>query len=391
MKILQVCPIFLSETASGSSKVAYMISKELVRRGHSVTVFASDAMVGYSRTQSGFEESDGIRIYRFRNVGFTFARRNKLFITPEMIHVLKKKITHFDITHLHEYRTFQNIVTVHYAKKHGVPYVLQAHGSLPRIHVKKRLKWIYDAFFGYRLLMDASKVISLSQTEALQYSSMGVPKEKIEVIPNGIDLYVNLPPKGSFKKKFNIPEDKKIILYLGRIHKIKGIDFLIKAYAYLLRNNNCNDAILVIAGPDDGYLSEAKELTRSLGISSSVLFPGFLKEKEKMSSYNDSTTVVYPSRYEPFGLVSLESAISSKPIMVAKGTPMSRVVEKGKFGFSVKYGDTEALAKLLELMIKDDALASEMGTRGRLYVADNCSLEKTVDKLERLYETLKAK
>jgi glycosyltransferase involved in cell wall biosynthesis len=95
---------------------------------------------------------------------------------------------------------------------------LQVHGSLPRIGAKQQLKWIYDVLFGYRLLRDASKVIALTRVEAEQYRRMGVPEEKIAIIPNGIDLseYAELPPKGVFKKKFNIPEDRKIILYLGQ-------------------------------------------------------------------------------------------------------------------------------------------------------------------------------
>ena len=102
-----------------------------------------------------------------------------------------------------------------------------------------------------------------------------MPEEKkIEIISNGIDLseYGDLPPKGCFKKKFNLSEDRKIILYLGRIHKIKGIDFLIKAFAHLINEMNFRDAVLVIAGPDDGYLNETKFLAQDLGILNSILF-----------------------------------------------------------------------------------------------------------------------
>ena len=100
---------------------------------------------------------------------------------------------------------------------------------------------------------------------------MGVPEEKIAIIPNGIDLseYASLPPEGSFKKKFGIKEKEKIVLYLGRIHKIKGIDILVKAFANVIKK--LDSVRLVVVGPDDGYLSELQALIKALRIEDNVL------------------------------------------------------------------------------------------------------------------------
>ena len=215
-----------------------------------------------------------------------------------------------------------------------------------------------------------------------------MPEGKIEVIPNGIDLseYGDLPPKGSFKKKFNIPEDKKIILYLGRIHKTKGIDFLVRAYAHLIKNMKCKDAVLVIAGPDDGYLTEAKRLVNSLRVADKVVFTGMLSEKEKISAYVDSTICTYLRRYEPFGLVPLEAAACGTPVIVSSGTYMANVVDEGKFGFSVKYGDINELAEIMGKMLNNDDLLSEMGQKGRKFVFENCNWVNIVTKLEKAYK-----
>jgi len=392
MKILQVVSYFHPAYAFGGPvKVVYQISKELAKRGHDVVVYTSDAKDFDSRLNIGFSDNvNGIRVYRFRNLSMMLVKRVKLFITPKMALFVRKEVKTFDIIHLHEYRALQNIVIAYYAKKYGVPYVLQAHGSLPRFITKRRLKWIYDVLFGYRILKDSSKVIALSWVEAEQYKRMGVPEEKIEVISNGIDLseYGNLLPKRSFKKKFSIDDDEKIILYLGRIHKLKGIDFLIKSFAHLVKNG-VKDAKLVLAGADDGYLSTAENLINSLGCSSNALFVGALTHEDKISAYIDSTVVVYPERFNVFGLVPLEAAAFSKPVIVSNENYMSKVVEGGGFGFSVNYGDVEALAKLFKSLVMNDVLASKMGTRGRQYVADNYSLEKVLDKLEKLYEAVK--
>jgi glycosyltransferase involved in cell wall biosynthesis len=289
---------------------------------------------------------------------------------------------------MHNYRTFQNIIVHHYAKKYGVPYVLQAHGSLPRIMAKQRLKWIYDVFFGYRLLRDASRVIALSGVEADQYRSVGVPEERIEVIPNGIDLseYADLPPKGSFKKKIGIDNDKKMILYLGRIHKTKGIDFLVRAYACLLKSMKDNNAVLVVAGSDDGYLAEAKRLAASLKIADKVVFTGMLSEKEKVGAYVDSSIVVNVEPRNVFGLVPLEAAACSTPVIVSKSNAVSDIIDRGRFGFSVNYGDINELARIMGKMLDNEVLLREMGQNGRWFVSKNFSWNRIITSFEKVYK-----
>jgi len=108
------------------------------------------------------------------------------------------------------------------------------------------------------------------RNEAEQYRRMGVPEEKIAIIPNWIDLseYASLPPEDSFKKKFGLKEREKIVLYLGRIHKIKGIDILVKAFANVIKLDSVR---LVVGGTDDGYLSELQALIKALRIEHNVL------------------------------------------------------------------------------------------------------------------------
>jgi glycosyltransferase involved in cell wall biosynthesis len=182
MKILQVIPVF-SALFGGPVTVVRSICKELSKR-HEVTVYTT-AAVDKRRDFKEFpveDESEGFRIVYFPRIlklcGFN--------ISPAMGKTLRESISKYDVVHLHSWRQFQDITVHRYAKKCNVPYILQAHGSLPRIGDWRRLKWIYDVFFGHRLLRDASKVIALSNAEAEQYKAMGAPEGKIAIIPNGI-------------------------------------------------------------------------------------------------------------------------------------------------------------------------------------------------------------
>jgi glycosyltransferase involved in cell wall biosynthesis len=217
---------------------------------------------------------------------------------------------------------------------------------------------------------------------------MSVPEEKIAIIPNGIDLceYAELPPKGSFKKKFNIPEDRKIILYLGRIHRIKGIDLLVKAYVYLINEMNFKDAVLVVAGPDDGFLNEVKSLVYNLGIAGSVLFTGPLYGRDKLEAFVDSEIFVLPSRYETFPLTVLEVYACGKPIVASKVGGLKDLVIDGETGLLFDSENVEQLAESVFNLLNDTDVAKEMGLKGKNFVRENFTIENVVERLERVYE-----
>jgi glycosyltransferase involved in cell wall biosynthesis len=385
MRILQVVPWFSTgKAASGYVQVVYNVSRELVKRGHEVEVYTSNFLDGKRKMENDSLVIDQIKVNYFNYI----MRHYAFFLTPSMIPAVRKNLKEFDVIHIHDFRTFQSIVTYYYARKYNVPYVLQAHGSLPRAYSWQKLKWLYDELFGYKLLRDASKVIALTRVEAEQYERMGVPQEKIAIIPNGIDLseYAELPSKGVFKRKFNIPEDRKIILYLGRIHKIKGIDFLVKAYAHLKNEMKYRDALLVIAGPDSGYLGEIKSLVQALGISNYVLFVGPLYREDKLAAYVDSEVYVLPSRYETFPMTLLEAYACEKPMVASKVGGLIDLVIDRETGLLFEPGNVKQLAKSILNLLNDNDVAKEMGLKGKNFVRRNFVIEKVVERLEKVYE-----
>jgi glycosyltransferase involved in cell wall biosynthesis len=385
MKILQVVPYFHPAYAFGGPvKVAYSISKELVKRGHSVTVYTTDIKSQTERLNvPNVMDVDGIEVHYMRNLFLAPVRMSNLFLSPELILTCKSELPKFDLVHLHEFTTFQNIVVSHYSKKYGVPYVLQAHGSIPIIGRKGR-KLLFNAMFGNKILRNASKVFALTNIEKMHYQLRGFTDEKITIIPNGIDLsdYEHLPPKGSFKKEFRIQSGKKIILYLGRLHKTKGIRLLINAYAYLVKTLGCKDTLLVIAGPDDGYLNEVISLVTSLGISDSVLFTGFIDNEDKLAALVDANVFVTPSFYG-FPMTFLEACAVGIPIVTTmQGDSLEWI--NGNVG-SVTPSTYNELAEALRLVISDVELAHNFSVNCKKTVGTLFSIEKIVDRIEHVY------
>ena len=393
MKILQVIPYF-EWSYGGPVRVLYQLSRELAKRGHDVTIYTTDVGRRNPLTEKQkirFDSNSKVQYFKCQNNWI--ADRLKLHVSFQMFSAIKDNLTDFDVVHLHEARGIPNLLVWYYAKKFGIPYILQARGSLPKTIPGQNvglvcLKIMFDTILGNNILRDTSKVIALCRIEAEQYMDMRVPEEKIAFIPNGIDLsdYANLPHKGSFKEKFNIPKDTKIVLYLGRIHKIKGIDFLVKAYAHLIEK--FNNVLLVVVGPDDGYLDKLRGLISSLNIVDDVLFTGPLYGKDKLEAYVDADIFVLPSRYETFPNVVLEAYACSKLVIASDVMSIPDIVLHGKTGLLFQAGDSQELTKMLLYALTHLEEAEKMGHRARKFVEEKYSIDKVVDSLKFLYETI---
>ena len=385
MKILHVTNTFYPAWAYGGiAQVAYHLCKRLVKRGHDVTVFTTDVYNESSRIKykDNPDIVDGIKIYRFRNISNWLAW--KRYPTPlSLVPIAKRKIKEFDVIHIHGSRSPIDVPIYHYAKKYNIPYILQAHGSLPRIVEKQKLKKLYDIFFGYKILRKASKVIALTSTEAEQYKKVGVDEDKIEIVPNGIDLseYENLPQKGDFRSKYSIKDDEKIILYLGRMHAIKGIDLLVEVFSDLVED--LDNVKLVIVGPDDGFLSTLKRQIEDLKIDDKILLTGPLYERNKLEVYVDADVYVLPSVYDTFPVTVLEACTCGTPVIVTDRCGIADFVD-GKVGYVVEY-DKEQLRDAICKVLNEEKLRKQFGENGKKLVMEQFTWSKIVKQLENVY------
>jgi glycosyltransferase involved in cell wall biosynthesis len=221
--------------------------------------------------------------------------------------------------------------------------------------------------------------------EAEQYKNIGVPEEKIEIIPNGIDMsqYADQPSKGSFKKKFSIKDNGKIVLYLGRIHRIKGIDILVEAFANVLKK--LENVKLVVVGPDDGFLGELKQLIKALKVEDDVIMPGPLYGREKLEAYVDADFYVLPSRYETFPMTVLEAVACGKPVILTEKCGVAEYF-RNKVGLVVKPDSKHLEEALLELLLNREKRA--IFEKNSKTVIEKFTISQIASKLEKVYEEL---
>lgn len=382
MKILQVCGMFSSGTRiGGPASVVYQLSEGLMQREHKVTIYTSDVGLDSAAAYEYINSLQAVEVHPFHSwldlLGFHF--------TPAVVGKAKKELKDFDIIHLHVYRGFQNIIICHYARKYGVPYVLDAHGSVPKLYRKGR-KWIFDVAFGYKMLRGASKVIAETELGVNEYKELGINQDKILQIAPGFNVeeFSQLPSYGHFRSKFNIKE-KHMVLFLGRVHWIKGVDFIVESFYELTKCRS--DVILVIAG-SNFWLNKPtlEDLIDKLNLSSRVLFTGFLSVEDKLSALVDANVVVQTSIYEQgIALTSIEAILCNTPIIVSKNTGAGEDVEKMDGGYLVEFGNKDELRNTIQKILNNPAEAERKTQKAKDYIKANLSLERKVVEFEKLY------
>ncbi|RMG89670.1 MAG: glycosyltransferase [Chloroflexi bacterium] len=237
-------------------------------------------------------------------------------------------------------------------------------------------KWLIWHFLGQGRVMrlaDAFHVTGESECKDLRRLGFRQP---VAIIPNGVDV----PP---FVKK---PSGKeKILLYLGRVHKKKGIDFLLRAWSVM--EPRYPQWRLVVAGPDDGgYLPQYKRLARELSLER-VTFSGAVYGEQKLSLYRAAHLYVLPTRSENFAMTVAEALAAGTPAIVTKGAPWAGLEREGA-GWWIESGVEPLVASLEKALGMAGERLAEMGFRGRKWMIREYSWEIIGKQMEAFYAWL---
>ncbi len=179
----------------------------------------------------------------------------------------------------------------------------------------------------------------------------GALPERISVVPCGVDLELFQPVDKEITKQELGFGDDKIILFVGRIEPLKGIEQLLKAMPYL---QNSQGLRLVIIGGDERSREEMEKLQRlavELNIEDSVIFLGLMKQEQLPYFYNAADVCVIPSYYESFGLVVLESLACGTPVVATDVGDFKRIIRQGRTGYVVADNEPRCLAEKIDLLL----------------------------------------
>jgi glycosyltransferase involved in cell wall biosynthesis len=365
--------------------MVHQYGKELVRRGHRVTVYCTNLLNKKRKIQRGtFErEVDGMRVVYFDTWHLSWwpGTLGPIWLPGLPAH-LKREMASFDVVHLNGYRSPMLLVVTRAARSAGIPIVTQPHGMLPIIVNSLWVKRVYDWVFGGVELEGIGALIALQESERQQALAHGIPEGRIEVIPQGIDPRERetLPAPGSFRRRFELAFDRPLILFLARINKKKGADMLIEAFARL----EGLDAQLAIVGPDDGQLAEVQSLIRRYHLDGRVVVPGLLSGPDVLAAFQDADLFVLPCRADTFPATIMEACLMGTPMVVTDRCEIAHLV-RDRIADVVPF-DADAFAGAMKQLLADRERYERYRANGPAVVADTFSIDAVVDRLEAVYE-----
>ena len=371
MKIAHVTKYFHPHRGGIESHVLG-ISEEFVARGNDVLVFTSNKPESQRR-----EDVEGITVLRSR-VFFTLF--NGPFAPGIFADLMKED---YDLIHLHLPDPFNSVFALAASKIRGKPLFVTYHADI----IKDR--WYHIPFkFAYWFFMYAvlSSAVRIFLTTPNYVAGSQIPnkhRRKVEIVHNFVDAERFNPELSGarIRKEYSL-ENKKMILFLGRLVPYKGVEYLIKAYAKV--KVSVKDAVLVIAG--SGPLEdELKKMACDLKAEDAL----FVKaaDDEIPEYYAACDVFVLPSvtRQEAFGIALLEAMASGKPTITTNISGMPYVV--GDAGITVSPRDADALSSAIIAILSDQNLAKELGKKGRERVEKEFRKEIVAEKILKAYHS----
>ena len=352
MRIAFVIPYFYPALQyGGQPKSCYDLARALVHRGHAVTVLTTDSAGSTRLPLNAVAPTDlhGIKVFYYPNLSNHLAFRQRMFLPFGLFREMRARLEANDVVHIHELRSTLTVSAFRAARRLKLPYVLSPHGGLRHLG-KPVAKRLFDAIYGQAILDNASLIFAVSPQEEKEAVAFKIEPSRVRLIPNAIfpEDYALLPKPGTFRNRWSIRK-KNVVLFIGRLHWIKGADLLVHAFSSLL--DSAPDTHLVVAGPDDGQLRELQQLTETLNLRNRISFPGYLDHDSKLAALVDADVVVIPSRSEIFAILALEALMCGTPVLLSSACGLSPMPPRELGVQQFQSGDGYDLkAQLLELL-----------------------------------------
>ena len=374
MRILMLTWEYPPRVVGGISRVVHDLSKTLIKDGHEVTVITyKDGDAPY------FEDDKGVKVYRVDN--YMINPNNFIDWIMQMNFAMVAKANeiiaqegNFDVIHAHDW-------LVAYASKtlknsYNIPIVATIHateaGRNSGIHDETQ-RYINDT--EWMLTYEAAEVIVNSNYMKNELQRLfGLPYEKINVVPNGVNLtlFNSVERDYNFRRRFAM-DNEKIILFMGRLVYEKGVQHLISAMPKILEGYH--DTKLIIAGKG-GMIDELKAQVHSLGIDEKVYFAGYMNGKDVQKMYKAADISVFPSTYEPFGIVALEAMLSENPVVVSDIGGLNEIVQHKENGMKSYAGNPNSIADSILELLYDHKLCAEITKRAKNKVRNEYNWSK---------------
>lgn len=383
MNICVVSDLFDS-SYGGVPVVANRFIERFIERGHRITIVTSKCNL----SRESEERRRNLTVYRFPSFTLPKSEGEYAFSFPSFRKIRQIfERERIDVLHCH-IPSLLSLGCVLEARKKGVPSIATNHllsETFSRnlfFDSAKFNKFFYKIVNSFYNLVDIVLCPSIYGLKTLRKYGL---KAKALVLSNGVELSKFNPnlDHEQFDREFGLGEENKKILYVGRLMEEKGLNILLDAYSIV--QTRAPDTNLIIVGK--GHLRKNLEnQANRLGLKN-VVFTGFISDSLLRQAYASSDLLVLPSYAEIQPLVLLEALAMGLPAIGTSVGGVPELIVNGRNGYILKPGDHEGLAEKITTILNDDLLREEF-SHCSLRIARSHDIEKSTDKLERLYTKL---
>jgi len=367
MRVLKVTQSYYPFLERGGPTVKVRaIARGLTQRGHLITVLTSD--LGLEQIADGTDAAvrgpwgwqsrrDSVETLYLQS----WAHYRSLTWNPGVFGFCRERLASFEIVHIYGLYDLLGPIVARACRRIGVPYVIEPMGMFRPIVRNIWLKKVYRTCLGGAMVRNARRVVVTSPQEQAELVEEDVPKAKIILRRNGIELPEQLPALGVFRRRWCISEDVTVVLFLGRLVSKKSPELLLEAFARWKSLSGANrKAILVLAGPDegDGYREQLEVHAARLHLDKTTLFTGALYDDAKWSAFRDADLFVLSSQNENFGNTAAEAVACGTPVLVTDRCGVAPLVA-GRAGIVVPH-ERDALATALADLLDNGKLRQRL-------------------------------
>ena len=387
MKVLHVTPYFEPAHVYGGP-VTYLgnLCRGLAALGAEVTVYTTSANGNRELESSDLATSmiEGVDVRHYPRARYLKSR----FHSRSLGIACSQHLHDFDIVHISTIWTYPSNIAARISYASQVPYIVTMHGmlmsyALQHGRLKKR---IYMELFEKNNLRNASILHCTSKTEesALRYAGV---ENRSRVVPCGVDVgkFLNMPAQGSFRNSIELELNDRLVLHLGRLHQIKGIDILLDAFERV--SVEYADVHLVLAGSDEQNMGQRiKNWASARGLAGRVHLTGPLTESHKLRALADAEVVVMPSYSENFGMSAAEAMAAGVPVLVSSQAGISEWVSDFQAGIVTEPDSISIAQHLIQLLALPRERLRLYGEKGRKRTLAELSEEATTKRMLALYQ-----
>lgn len=315
----------------------------------------------------------------------------------------QEKGIHYDLIHSHYWMS--GIAAQQLKEKWNVPVIQMFHtlglmkNRVAQSEAEMEGEYRIDGEHQVLRMADCIVAATLAEQSQLQFLYKA-DRDKITIIPPGVDISHFYPiPADEAKSAIGVPKDDRMLLFVGRIEPLKGVDTLIRAIAHMRKTGvqTQHPHYLAIIGGDPNAnqsdmnteMGRLRGLCRELGLEDMVVFLGKRAQSSLPYYYSAADVLVMPSHYESFGMVALEAMACGTPVVASQVGGLAFLIQDGVTGFVVPGGDHIALSERLTQLISSPDLRQQLGAQAAEY-ARNYSWENITSRMINLYrEVLK--